>query len=67
MVNLFGFGGGDSETGFAVQPGGGVDLRFSEIFAARTTIDYRRIFFKGSGSSDLRFGVGIVFRLGDWR
>ncbi len=54
----------ESETALAIQPGGGVDVPLTDQVAARVTLDYRRIFFEGQGTNQIRVAVGIVVGLG---
>jgi len=66
-VTLRGFGERESssETAFALQPGGGVDIPFAENVSARAMVDYRRIFFHDdSGANEVRVAVGIVVGFG---
>ena len=53
-----------SETAFAAQPGGGVDIHLTEAIAARVMFDYRRIFFEGEANDEIRVAAGIVFGFG---
>lgn len=66
-----------TSTNLTIQPGGGVDLKMTDITALRIQGDYRRVFFgvpdQDSGASlvskdgadyqDFTFSVGVVFRL----
>jgi opacity protein-like surface antigen len=61
-VNVAGFGVGTSETGFALQPGGGVDVGVGARAAVRLEGDYRLVRVEGSNGNEWRFVVGVVFR-----
>jgi len=58
-VNLL--GEGDSSNGFAMQPGGGVDIPLTSSLGARVQGDFRMIRLEGETSNELRIGVGLVF------
>ena len=67
-------------TNLTIQPGGGVDLKMTDITALRIQGDYRRVFFgvpdqtdpgaslvskDGADYQDFTFSVGVVFKLGE--
>jgi hypothetical protein len=54
-------GEGDSANGFAVQPGGGVDIPLGSRMGARVQGDFRMIRSEGDTSNEFRIGVGLVF------
>ena len=54
----------ESSTELAIQPGGGVDVWFSQNAGVRIGGDYRRILVKDAGSNQFRFHVGVVFASG---
>lgn len=55
----------DSDTEFAIQPGGGVTVLLTRNVAVRGSFDYRRIFIEeDEGISEVRGGVGFVFGWG---
>ena len=54
------FGMRESETEFALQPGGGVDVWLRRNFGIRVGGDYRRIFFEGEGADEFRIQLGVV-------
>jgi hypothetical protein len=58
----------ESESEFAIQPGGGIDLWLIPDIGIRVGADYRRIFIEdledGGGANEFRFHVGIVIRGG---
>jgi hypothetical protein len=45
---------------FAIQPGVGVDYAWSPNLTLRAQLDFRRVFFEGSGETATRFGIGVV-------
>jgi opacity protein-like surface antigen len=49
-----------TETRFALQPGGGVDLWFTRNAGGRVGADYRRLFGNVDDPNGIRFHVGIV-------
>jgi hypothetical protein len=53
-----------SETNFALQPGGGVDLHLTNRLGVRAQGDFRRIFYEEEGSNQFRFATGLVVWLG---
>ena len=58
-------GGGVSDTGFAANVGGGVDIKVSNSIAIRAIqADALITHFGGSTTTDLRLSFGIVFRFG---
>ena len=50
-----------SGTDFALQIGGGINLRISDGVGIRAGADYIRIFAEDEGIGGFRFGVGAVF------
>jgi opacity protein-like surface antigen len=54
-------GEGDSSNGFAMQPGGGVDIALSSSVGTRIQADYRIIRSDGDTSNEFRVGFGLVF------
>ncbi|HLG54283.1 MAG TPA: hypothetical protein VI485_03065 [Vicinamibacterales bacterium] len=63
-VDFLGVQISDSVTDFAIQPGGGVDVRLTERLAARFGADYRRIFSEDSDGNEFRFLAGMVLGFG---
>ena len=59
-----GFNVNASETDFAVQPGGGVDINAGESFGVRVGDNYRLIRSDGETSKEFQFVVGVVLRGG---
>jgi hypothetical protein len=55
------FGDGDSSNGFAIQPGGGVDIPVTSFMGARLQGDFRMIRADGETTNEFRVGVGLVF------
>ena len=61
---------GFSETGLAVQPGGGVDVALASRLALRGQLDYRWVRVAGESGSpaetfkEWRLGLGVVIGLG---
>ena len=53
-----------STTGFAIQPGGGVDIAVGPNVAIRLQGDYRALRDEGETFGEVRFGVGAVFGFG---
>ena len=53
-----------SEFPFAIQPGGGVDIKLSESIALRMQVDVQTVFADGEASRTFRFAPGIVVRSG---
>lgn len=53
-----------SQTEFAVQPGAGVDMMFTERAGVRVQADYRRILADAGDVNEFRFVVGLVFGVG---
>ncbi len=51
-------------TEFALQPGGGIDIRISDRVYARAMVDYRRIFFETIGANEIRVAAGLVMGFG---
>jgi hypothetical protein len=49
---------------FAIQPGGGVDIKLSDSIAVRVQLDYRTSFHDGFHSGAFRFAPGIVISRG---
>jgi hypothetical protein len=54
-------GEGESSNGFAIQPGGGVDIPLTSSLGARLQGDFRMIRSEGETTNEFRFGFGIVF------
>jgi hypothetical protein len=54
----------ESVQGFAFQPGGGVDVALKQRMRLRFHGDYRVARLVGESTSEFRFAVGVVFRLG---
>ena len=54
-------GVGDSTTEFTIQPGGGIDIG-NEHVAARVSLAWRRVFYKGEPTNMVRFVGGVVIR-----
>ena len=63
-VDFLGVQISDAVTDFAIQPGGGVDVRVTERLSARVGADYRRIFSEDADGNELRFTGGIVLGFG---
>ena len=65
-ATLSGFGteASQSETGFVIQPGGGVDFPLSDAISARALFDYRRISFADQRTNQIRVAVGVVVGFG---
>jgi hypothetical protein len=58
-------GGGESENGFAMGIGGGVDVKISDHLAFRVfQVDYVPTHILGAWQHNYRVGVGIVFTSG---
>lgn len=60
-------GGGDTQTKFALQIGGGVNIPVNDMWDVRVGADYRRVFIgedQGGGENEFRFVVGIVLPIG---
>src|SRR5712691_11773275 len=55
---------GDSTTGFAYQPGGGIDMHLAPHVGARVEADYRIIRSQGSNSKESRVVAVAVLGLG---
>ena len=53
-----------SAAAFAIQPGGGVDIRLSDSVAVRVQVDFPTTFVDGSHGTAFRFAPGIVIRTG---
>jgi len=53
-----------SANGFALQPGGGVDLALSRRVGLRLQSDYRYIRVEEENLHEFRFATGVVFRFG---
>lgn len=56
--------GFDSESAFAFQLGGGVEVPLNDRVNFRAQYDYRRTSYDGEGFNGHRFGVGVVLPLG---
>jgi hypothetical protein len=54
-------GEGDSSNGFAIQPGGGVDIPLTSSMGARVQGDFRMIRAGGETTNEFRVGFGLVF------
>ena len=54
-------GDSDSSTGFAVQPGAGIDFRVSDALNLRAQADYRYLRSDGESTNEIRFAFGVVF------
>jgi opacity protein-like surface antigen len=54
----------DSDTEFALQFGGGVNLMTSGHFGVRLGADYRRIFISDGGENEFRVVAGVVIPIG---
>ena len=54
---------GFSEHGFALQPGGGVELPISSGLSARAQVDFRLAEEQGQTFKEFRIGGGIVIRV----
>lgn len=60
-----GFGGESaSVSAFALQTGGGVDIRMGSAAALRLQGDYRMLRKDGKNLNEFRFAVGVVFGIG---
>jgi len=53
-----------SQTGFAIQPGGGVDVYFSKSVGLRIQGDVRFVTLEGESAAEYRFAVGVAFAFG---
>ena len=58
------FGETGSTTVLALQPGGGVDVRLTDLLGVRIAGDYRRLLAEGADEKEFRFVVGAVLRAG---
>lgn len=58
-TTLFSASSAESETNFALQVGGGANIRLTDKVGVRVGADYLRIFVEGEGTNVFRFGVGI--------
>ena len=65
-ATLSGFGteASQSETGFVIQPGGGVDFPLNDAISARALFDYRRISFADQRTNQMRVAVAVVVGFG---
>ena len=45
---------GESNTQFAIQPGGGVDIPLNDVLAVRVMFDYRRVFVEFRNLDEIR-------------
>lgn len=54
-------GEGDRSNGFAIQPGGGVEIALGSSMGARLQADYRMIRSDGETGNEFRVGFGLVF------
>lgn len=59
--------GGESDYAFALQPGGGVDIRITDRLAVRVQGDYRFISEERAQFRELRVAAGLAFGLGGHR
>jgi hypothetical protein len=50
-----------SETAFAMQFGGGVNIPMDARWGIRLGADYRPVFFEGDTENQFRFVIGVVF------
>ena len=57
-------GASESDSAFALQPGGGVDFRVTDRFAVRVQGDYRYIAEGRAQLHEFRAAAGLVFGLG---
>ncbi len=64
FTNVYGLGFNESVMNFAIQPGGGVDIKLSASLALRMQLDYTTDFDDGFHSSTFRFVPGIVISRG---
>jgi hypothetical protein len=64
FTNVHGLGISESLVNFAIQPGGGVDIKLSDSLAVRMQLDYRTSFHDGFNYSAFRFAPGIVISKG---
>ena len=58
------FSGGNVETDFTLQIGGGVDAMMRRNLGLRLGADYRRIFFPDVGENEFRLVAGLVLPFG---
>jgi opacity protein-like surface antigen len=67
LVGLERFSGDgfDATNGLSFQIGGGVEFPLSDRLNLRAQYDYRRTSYDGEGFNGNRFGVGVVFPLGN--
>ena len=63
-TNVHGLGISESLVNFAIQPGGGVDIKLSDSLAVRVQLDHRTSFHDGFHSGAFRFAPGIVISRG---
>jgi hypothetical protein len=54
-------GGGESDTRFAIEPGGGVDVPAGGRLALRMSVGFPMVFAEGETVNAFRFHAGIVF------
>lgn len=64
-MSVSALGEGDGATRFAIQPGGGVDVRVSDKLRMRTQGDFRIINVEDESINEFRFSVGLVFGFGN--
>jgi hypothetical protein len=57
-------GEGANATSFALQPGGGVDFRFTQRIDLRAQFDFRTMRSEGVSTNEFRFSIGAVFGFG---
>jgi hypothetical protein len=58
-------GESESESDFALQPRGGIDVWLNRTLALRAGADYRYIFLEDEGGSEFRLYVGLAVALGE--
>ena len=63
-THVHGLGISESLVNFAIQPGGGVDIKLSDSLAVRVQLDHRTSFHDGFHSGAFRFAPGIVISRG---
>jgi hypothetical protein len=57
-------GESEAQTGFAMQPGAGVDFTVSPKLRVRAQGDFRILRFDGENTNEFRFAAGLVFGFG---
>lgn len=63
-VDVLGVTVSASQTQFALQPGAGVDMMFTDRVGVRVQSDFRRILAGTGGTNEFRFAVGAVIGIG---